>query len=456
MGDIFMNDSLERFNESKVEFVLHVHTDTEDEVDLLIVIAYSNHTMRSMKVNASVSIEGQDEMDVEYRYLTDKILTCNVYNIRNLVELNATLNFTIFENLNISITQSRHEDVEPICLYFDETRWTWSDEGMMTTYTSQDQVSCYSDHITSFTVLLKVTKIEQEGTQIPKTSETVKDALPVPEVLSLLSQVFLSLSLIFLLVSLIIYCSFLELWRSLRNSIHKNLVINMILMQSLFIFGIEKNEHKSMCTVVSVLLHLTSLNTFTWMCGEAVYLFFQVSTSASSRFNRLRHFMAFCYGIPLVIVVISTVGFASKYNVDDVCWLNKDTGTIWTFVTPAIYVVMLTIAIMCVVFEKVYNRPSSGKWAESSTREQDKFQQLKYAACGTVLLLPIMGTTWIIGPFAYSSDDTFVEHRDVVNVLNAFQGILVFFIYCVFDYETKACFQARFSKKKVGLAPVVK
>ncbi|XP_071961639.1 adhesion G protein-coupled receptor L3-like isoform X1 [Antedon mediterranea] len=148
--------------------------------------------------------------------------------------MNAELNFTISDKSLTTLTEIKELTSEPICLFFNETKRVWSDNGISThrSDVSHDHVSCYSKHLTSFTVMMKVTN-----------TDTAHDA-PGGHKLSMLSNVCVSLSLIALCVTLGVYCSFRELWDSLRNNIHKNLVGNMIMMQSLFLFGIDRTGQR--------------------------------------------------------------------------------------------------------------------------------------------------------------------------------------------------------------------
>ncbi|XP_071965447.1 adhesion G-protein coupled receptor D1-like [Antedon mediterranea] len=215
----------------------------------------------------------------------------------------------------------------------------------------------------------------------------------------------------------------------------------MILMQFLFLFGIEKTGNKTICTIVSICLHLTSLNAFTWMCGEAVYLYFKVSPKPS-RHNRLRYYMFLCYGIPLVIVFCTSVARSvSETNIRNICWLESTMR--WAFIAPAILIVMINTVIMGLVVNIIYQR--SGKMMGNSSRETPKLKRLRKAAKGTAMLLPIMGTTWLIGPFVLTTP--VMEYLFVL--LTGSQGIFIFLVYCLFDSEVKDCFQKRFNKTRV-------
>ncbi|XP_033109166.1 versican core protein-like [Anneissia japonica] len=256
-GIQWVNNSLQLVDNTKVEFDLHVQM----KGDVLLVAVFTNHTIETnTAVNDPVVTGGVNSTD-EYRYLTE-LFICNVYDIVTNSSLEAKLNFSIFKKMETYI-ETEAVVKEPICLFFNETQQTWSDEGVITTDHSQDKVSCSSDHITSFSVLMKVTKAEDSKT------------------LSLMSRVCGSLSLIALVVSLIVYCLFPELWKALRVSIHKNLVVNMILMQSLFIFGIDKTVHKHLSIRRTSMQVLAGLPLPRAPCPEELIMFNLISAAAA-------------------------------------------------------------------------------------------------------------------------------------------------------------------------------
>ncbi|XP_071950532.1 adhesion G-protein coupled receptor D1-like [Antedon mediterranea] len=118
---------------------------------------------------------------------------------------------------------------------------------------------------------------------------------------------------------------------------------------------------------------------------------------------------------------------------------------IWTFVLPAIVIVLINTVIMYVVVRTIYRR--SRRVVGKSMTQSNKLKQFRKAARGTIMLLPLMGTTWLIGPFAIGSNAKFVEY--IFNILNGCQGLFIFLIYCVFDNEMKECFQQRFKSNRV-------
>ncbi|XP_071945208.1 adhesion G protein-coupled receptor E3-like [Antedon mediterranea] len=430
-----VNTSVE-LGDSRVEFGLQLQPNQASTFtgDVLVIASYTAYSNRISDVVSERVEQTKTDKNVEFRYLTKNIFSCSIYDMATLKYLNATLRYSFFENL-VEHNETKIQKKVPVCLFFDEMKMAWSDEGVGTGHHSKNEISCYSEHLTSFCVLMKVTTDEVQEDAVVDDNKT----------LSVMSTVCVSVSLVGLIVSLVVYCSFSKLWKLLRNSIHKNLVLNMILMQTLFIFGINKTENQMFCRFISIVLHLTSLNTIAWMCGEAVYLFFMVSTSSYTKYNRLRYYLFFCYGVPITVVAVSSAGFASVYDVQHICWLSQETGMIWTFVAPAICIVTINTGIMCIVLKTIYDR--SGNMVGKGTGEKKKLTQLRKATRGTFMLLPLMGTAWLIGPFAVGSDAAFIEY--VFNMLNGCQGIFIFLMYCVFDNEVKECFQKRFLNNQV-------
>ncbi|XP_071961508.1 adhesion G protein-coupled receptor L4-like [Antedon mediterranea] len=112
------------------------------------------------------------------------------------------------------------------------------------------------------------------------------------------------------------------------------------------------------------------------MCAEAVYLMFKVASVVQSKHNRLRNFLAMCYGIPLVIVIVSSAAFSSNYiSEDDLCWLSQNDGMIWAFVAPAVCIALVNTAIMCRVAKTIYKR--AGNLVHKSPRQKIKFTQIR-------------------------------------------------------------------------------
>ncbi|XP_071950220.1 uncharacterized protein [Antedon mediterranea] len=150
---ISVNSSLEQ-DDNQLDFDLKIIA--ENTGDMLIIASYSNNTMgENEAVNESVDISNLFKANIAFRYFNGMVFSCSVYDFYDQMPLEAKIEFTMTKRISSSVTNK--DKWEMFCVFLDETRSTWSDAGMVTTSYSLDQVSCYSEHLTSFSVLMKVT-----------------------------------------------------------------------------------------------------------------------------------------------------------------------------------------------------------------------------------------------------------------------------------------------------------
>ncbi|KAG7269314.1 hypothetical protein CRUP_031834, partial [Coryphaenoides rupestris] len=81
----------------------------------------------------------------------------------------------------------------------------------------------------------------------------------------------IAVSLVCLAISLFTFCFFRGL-QSDRNTIHKNLCLNLFLGELVFLVGINMTEPKLVCSIIAGVLHFCFLAAFAWMCLEGVQL----------------------------------------------------------------------------------------------------------------------------------------------------------------------------------------
>ncbi|XP_033100887.1 adhesion G protein-coupled receptor L4-like, partial [Anneissia japonica] len=123
----------------------------------------------------------------------------------------------------------------------------WSFEGCETNWNTRDGVvHCTCNHLTSFGALMhKPTfdKVPNEKHGSKKSSKSISDHENYSsfheKLLSKLTLIGFGLSTTALTLTAITYAFFRELWKSLRNAIHKNLVGNLLIFYIVFIGGIQ-------------------------------------------------------------------------------------------------------------------------------------------------------------------------------------------------------------------------
>ncbi|MEQ2174591.1 Adhesion G protein-coupled receptor L2 [Goodea atripinnis] len=122
--------------------------------------------------------------------------------------------------------------------------------------------------------------------------------------LTVITRMGIAVSLVCLAISLFTFCFFRGL-QSDRNTIHKNLCLNLFIGELLFLVGIHMTEPKLVCSIIAGVLHFCFLAAFTWMCLEGVQLYLMLVEVFESEFSRRKYYYLSGYLIPAVVVGIS-------------------------------------------------------------------------------------------------------------------------------------------------------
>jgi hypothetical protein len=65
--------------------------------------------------------------------------------------------------------------------------------------------------------------------------------------------------------------------RDFRFVIHRNLCVNLLIADILFLAGIEAIANRDLCLSIAVFLHFFFLCAFSWMVVEGLYLYFLIT-----------------------------------------------------------------------------------------------------------------------------------------------------------------------------------
>ena len=151
-----------------------------------------------------------------------------------------------------------------MCLSLDDTTGKWSDRGVTTLGFDKETntTSCNSSHLTSFAVLIRTREIEESLTE--------------KIIGSTFSYLFLCLSFIALIITLILYIvAGLDFIKVEMNILYLNYTIALLVAITSFIIGIESvREVKELCTMMGLLLHYSWLAVFSWsLCNGILILY---------------------------------------------------------------------------------------------------------------------------------------------------------------------------------------
>ncbi|XP_070570479.1 adhesion G-protein coupled receptor D1-like [Ptychodera flava] len=131
--------------------------------------------------------------------------------------------------------------------------------------------------------------------------------------------------------------------------------------------------------------------------------------------------------LPLMLVVCSASIAHAQYGSDKNCWLTTEKGAIWAFLGP----VLVIIAGNTVILGKIVRVIVSLK----CNTNEEKHAKLRSSARATVVLLPLLGLTWVFGILSINSQTLVFEYAFAI--LNSLQGFFIFLFYCIGSSEVR-------------------
>uniref|UniRef100_A0A8C8B6Y9 Cadherin EGF LAG seven-pass G-type receptor 1 n=1 Tax=Otus sunia TaxID=257818 RepID=A0A8C8B6Y9_9STRI len=253
----------------------------------------------------------------------------------------------------------------------------WSSRGCELFSRNQSHIACQCNHITSFAVLMDISKREVSG------------VLP----LKIVTYTTVSISLVALLITFIL----LVLIRTLRSnlhSIHKNLVAALFFSELVFLIGINQTENPFMCTVIAILLHYFYMSTFAWMFVEQLHIYRMLTEVRNINFGHMRFYYVVGWGIPAIITGLAVGLDPQGYGNPDFCWLSVHDTLIWSFAGPIVIVVVINTVIFILAMKA------------SCRRRQRSFEKTGVVSVlrTAFLLLLLISATWLLGLMAVNSD----------------------------------------------------
>ncbi|KAK2507206.1 hypothetical protein MC885_005714, partial [Smutsia gigantea] len=183
------------------------------------------------------------------------------------------------------------------------------------------------------------------------------------------------------------------------------------------------------CAILAGILHYLFLACFFWMLVEAVMLFLMVRNLKvvnyfSSRNIRMLYLCAFGYGLPGLVVAVSAAMQPQGYGMPDRCWLNTETGFIWSFLGP-----------VCTIIMKL-----SSVSAEVSTLKDTRLLTFKAFA-----QLFILGCSWVLGIFQIGPVASVMAY--LFTIINSLQGAFIFLIHCLLSRQVREEYRRCFTRK---------
>ncbi|XP_064407206.1 adhesion G protein-coupled receptor L3-like isoform X3 [Halichondria panicea] len=305
----------------------------------------------------------------------------------------------------------------------DAANSTWSTEGVITVSVGEDEqmrvynIVCESSHFTAFSVLMDVTGALNDTT---------------PEIrfaLSVVTYVGCSISIFFLFLSILYFLTLRkELLTKVHSFIHLNLSISLLLGYVVFLSGVETAvANKGACVFVAALLHYLFTTVFFWMLCEGIMLYLMLVLVFNQISKKWWIFFIIGWGVPVIPVAISAGIIHDQYGTEKYCWIAVgagDKGAIWAFVVPMLLVVLVNVFFLLAALRSVYNLRKSTVQQTGIKESLQLFSQLFKT---TVILLPILGLTWVFGLLSVNSST--IVFAWLFSIFNSLQGLFVFIFH---------------------------
>ncbi|NXJ87831.1 AGRD2 protein, partial [Corythaixoides concolor] len=267
----------------------------------------------------------------------------------------------------------------------------WSTAGCSVVTSLPDSTACFCNHTTNFAVLLQVYKMRQRTAQEELTLQT-------------LTFIGCGVSFCALIVTFILFLA-VGVPKSERTTVHKNLIFALAAAEALLMFSELAKTNQVMCFTVTACLHLFFMAAFSWMLVEGLLLWSKVVAVNMSEDRRMKFYYVTGWGLPVIIVGATLATSFNKYVADNHCWLNVQANVIWAFVGPVLFILAVnTFVLFRVVMVTVSSaRRRSKMLTPNSSLENQIGIQIWATAKPILVLLPVLGLTWVCGVLVHLS-----------------------------------------------------
>ncbi|KAH3726549.1 hypothetical protein DPMN_052416 [Dreissena polymorpha] len=343
------------------------------------------------------------------------------------------LSFSIFpkvENLDPPVTivfkHSQTNLSSAACSYwkFGSANVTgkWSSDGCTVRESNNSFTVCDCSHLTNFAVLMSPF-VEADSESIP---------------LRVVSIVGIGLSMLCLLITILIHVCLWKYLKSERAVLLLNLSIALLSSYIIFLAGVDRTESTVFCAVVAALLQYIYLVVFCLMLAEGIELAVTVLYVFATR-SRLRVLVVSAWLLPAIVVGISLgVTKAEGYGNEHFCWLSISRGLIWSFIGPALVIIIFNIICLILVIRKMCGMKSM----ETKTSAE----KIKTSLRSLCVLVPLMGVSWILGIFYINDNLFFMQY--LFAICNGLQGVFIFIFHCVLNKKVRQALKRDASRRE--------
>ncbi|XP_066022930.1 adhesion G protein-coupled receptor L4-like isoform X1 [Pocillopora verrucosa] len=374
----------------------------EENGTLLVVFVYKDlHDL--LLTDQAIRSETDNQ-----RYVNSRIIAVTMDPKPETLRENVVLKF---KNLKVLTAEKR-------CMFWSGLSKSFAEKGchIVASKSNSEETVCSCNHLTHFAVLMDYggsTKLTEEDNTI----------------LKIITYVGLSLSIVGILLTLILYSCLTDVCQPL-SQIRLSVSVSLGAGQIIFLAGINATENKAACVTVAALMQYFMMAAFCWMLIEGIYLYFFVVKVYNIN-TKMYMYHVISWGLPVIMVAISLGIAAGKeglqsYTSDEYCWLSSTNNLIWIFVAFVAFIEVLNIMILARVIKEMTN-------LLQPIGEDDHSQQIRIGIKACVVMIPLLGITWLFGLLS-PVHKAFVY---IFTILNSAQGFLIFALHCIRDTQIR-------------------
>ncbi|GFS19263.1 adhesion G protein-coupled receptor L3 [Elysia marginata] len=335
-------------------------------------------------------------------------------------------------------SESGKESLVPNCVFMNMSagsyRDRWASQGCKVSTRNETHVVCSCFHLTNFAVLMDVYNNQED---IGATHDTI---------LSYLSYIGGGLSIVACVVAICVFQYFRL--ASDRVRIHQQLGVSIILVQVLYICvgntGRDYNTPVWGCRVLAIWMHYSLTALFCWMLVEGIHLYV-VLVRVFRHGSHIKKYTALGWGVPLIVVAISVAAFTSEYGTGRICWLTMRPLLVCFVPTVGLVLMINTVVLATVIRVMVKSNSSTNKIATADR------SNIIAGVKATVVLLPLLGLTWVLGFLAVRRDQNEAASfifTYLFTVTNSCQGVFFLVMHCLLNVDVQQAYERRFSSRR--------
>ncbi|XP_063963094.1 uncharacterized protein LOC129271822 [Lytechinus pictus] len=314
---------------------------------------------------------------------------------------------SLAESINFTFSTLLSGYDNPMCSFWDDEKADWAQDGCSlisrvgstdddNSYANSEstqegsfdeRVRCACDHLTNFAVLMVSDKVIRDL----RTKQT--------------SQIFICL------------CATLLC-----------LYITFVIMISLDSIRDYREVQAGPCGFLSALVHYFVLSSIAWMGVEGYNTYLIIVKIFNTYIpNFMIKACLAAWGVPALIVLLTGVIARESYAHDDLCFLQF-WAQIGGLLIPMSIILAINIVIFILVIRQLYQSANiAGRMKrEAEVERRETIERVQNAIC----ILLLLGLTWITGYLLLIPSFSPVA-QPIFIVLNSFQGLFIFLLYCV-------------------------